>query len=179
MPIHEQRRLPGGAAVDTGIADLLEALWNLGLRTRFSCEGTSAERGDEEDSGSPAYIMFPAAADAFEFFSQTLEAISTPAYLAQIVVDVRYLTKGSTPGWRSLKRGPAVSLEFGVDPTAHERRLRGTVRFDPELMPRIEAAFAADGPRDARAAPTESAGCKAVTPKAVVDRPGESVGGVA
>jgi hypothetical protein len=145
MLVHEQLTLTGEVEVDGGIANLLTALWELGLRTSHSCQGTSAGRCDEEQAGSAAYILFPQATDAFSFFSQALEAISSPESLAQIVVDVRLLTKAGTPGWKGRKRGPAVSLELSVKPDAKERDLRGCVRFDPELMPRIEAAFAADG----------------------------------
>lgn len=144
MLIHQQVRLPGGVEVDAGISDLLIALWELGLRTSYSCEGTSAEGDEGVQVGDEAYILFPQATDAFSFFRQTLDAISTPDRVAQIVVSVRVLTRAGAPRWNRLKRGPAVSLELGVDPFA-KRDLRGCVRFDPDLMPMIEAAFAADG----------------------------------
>jgi len=97
-----------------------------------------------EHDGAGAYISFPQASDAFSFFSQTLNAISSPDRLAQIVVDVRLLTRAGSPGWRSRKRGPAVSLELSVKQDAEEPNLSGRVRFDPDLMPEIEAAFVTD-----------------------------------
>jgi hypothetical protein len=141
MLVHEQLTLRDGVQVDGGIADLLTALWELGLRTSHSCQGT-ASRGEEGRDVSAAYISFPQAADAYEFFSQTLRAISTPQSMAQVVVSVRLLTKVGMPGWETRKRGPAVSMEFGVTPEAEKQELRGCVRFDPELMPMIEAAYA-------------------------------------
>ena len=144
MNIHDQLTLPDGVAVDAGIAHLLAALWELGYRTSHSCQGTSAGSRPDED-GCEAYILFPQATDAFSFFSQTLDAISSPESVAQIVVNVRLLTKGQMPGWKTRKHGPAVTLELGVMPGAKERNLRGCVRFNPELMPQIEGAFAADG----------------------------------
>jgi hypothetical protein len=145
MLTHDQVALPGGVEVDAGIASLLRALWELGLRTSYSCQGIPVGPGEPEGAGTAAYILFPQATDAFSFFSQTLDAISTTERMAQIVVDVRLLTKGGTPGWEGLKRGPAVSLELTVRPGAKERDLRGCVRFDPDLMPEIDAAFTADG----------------------------------
>lgn len=143
MLIHEQFTLPDGLEVDVGIANLLAALWELGLQTSHSCQGTPEGHGGDDQDTSAAYILFPQATDAFSFFTQTLEAISSPESVAQIVVKVRLLTKAGTPGWKSRKRGAAVSLELGVMAGATERDLRGCVRFDPELMPRIEAALGA------------------------------------
>lgn len=148
MLAHEQLTLPDGVEVDGGIADLLTALWELGLRTSHSCQGTPG-RGEEDQDVSAAYISFPQAADAYEFFSQALRAISAPESMAQVVVTVRLLTKVGVPGWETRKRGPVVSLELGVTPGAEERDLRGCVRFDPELMPQIEAAYAAHRSRAA------------------------------
>src|SRR4051812_25476266 len=99
MLSHEQLTLPDGVAVDAGIANLLNALWELGLRTKYSCQGTPAGLCEEEQAGSGAYILFPQATDAISFFRQTLDAISTPDRLAQIVVDVRILSRPRTPGW--------------------------------------------------------------------------------
>lgn len=142
MLTHEQFTLPNGVEVDIGIADLLTALWELGLRTRHSCQGTP-NVGEEDRDVSAAYISFPEAEDAYSFFSQTLEAISTPQSLAKIVVSVRLLTKVGEPGWQTRKRGAAVSLEIGGESGATPRDLRGCARFDPELMPKVTAAFAA------------------------------------
>lgn len=143
MLLHEQVTLPDGVDVDRGIADLITALWELGLRTSNSCQGTPG--GDEGDRNTDAaYILFPEAVDAYSFFSRALETISTPDSLAQIVVSVRLLARGGTPD-AARKRGKAVSLELGVDPREGARDLRGCVRFDPELVPRVEAAFAAHG----------------------------------
>lgn len=157
MLIHEHVTVADGLEVDAGIASLLEALWALGLRTSHSCKGTAVDDGEAEDPSSAAYISFPGAADALEFFSHTLEAISTPDRKAMIVVQVRLLTKAGRPGWQHRRPGPALSLEFDVDHDANERDLRGCVRFDPELMPHVEAAFRpASGTTKAGA--TESAG---------------------
>lgn len=141
MLVHEQVTLPNGVEVDGAIADLLTAMWDLGLRTTHSCQGTPGS-GEERDR-SATYISFPQAEDAYEFFSQALRTISTPQSMAQVVVTVRLLTKIGMPGWETRKRGPVVSLELGVTPGAEERNLRGCVRFDQELMAQIEAAYAA------------------------------------
>lgn len=143
MLTHEQVTLPDGVQVDVGIATLLNALWELGLRTSYSCQGTSEEPLEETWACSASYISFPEAADALTFFSQTLGAVSTPDHLARIVVDVRYATR-ARPGWELLRRGPAVTLELSVEPGAKEGDLRGCVRFDPDLMPLVEAAFVAE-----------------------------------
>lgn len=144
MLLHEQVTLPDGVEVDRGIADLITALWELGLRTSYSCQGTPG--GDERDRNIDAgYILFPEAVDAFAFFSQALGAISTPESRAEVVVGVRLLARGGTPDASRKQRGKAVWLELGVNPHEGARDLRGCVRFDPELMPQVEAAFASPG----------------------------------
>lgn len=141
--IHEQIRLPDGVEVDTGIANLLGALWDLGLRTSHSCQGKPEDQSERYWDCSASYISFPEAADAFAFFGQTLEAISDNDSRARIVVSVR-IGNRFTPVGMSRKCGPALSLELGVKEEGNGG-LRATVRFDPDLMPRVEAAFGVDG----------------------------------
>ncbi|MET3960608.1 hypothetical protein ABIE44_000542 [Marmoricola sp. OAE513] len=136
---HEQLTMPDGIEVDVGIAPLLRSLWELGLRTSYSCQGTSPpEPGGD---GRESYISFPDAADGSRFFAETLEALSVPGRVAQIKVSVQFGSKPPRPGREYLKSGSPVVLELSLNPSVSERRLRGCVRFDPDLMPEIEAAF--------------------------------------
>ncbi len=49
--------------LDLGIADLIEALWRLGINTEYSCEGSSAPGA----AAHVAYIAFPWVRDANPF----------------------------------------------------------------------------------------------------------------
>jgi hypothetical protein len=139
VPTHEQVVLANGVAVDAGMASLVTALWELGLRTSYSCQGTPDEPSLEEWTRAAGYILFPEAQDAIAFFNKALGAASAPEHWAHIVIEVRHL---STPTAPYEKRGPAVTLELSTDRIANKGALRGCVRFDPKLLPAIEAVFA-------------------------------------
>lgn len=61
-----------GVWVDEGIADLLEAIWDYGLRTKYSCEGGTEFRHTLNDGSTvithttESYIMFCTIEDAIK-----------------------------------------------------------------------------------------------------------------
>lgn len=66
-----------GIWVDEGIADLLEAVWDYGLRTKFSCEGGEELKRTLKDgtttviSTTESYVMFNTVDDAVTFMRTT------------------------------------------------------------------------------------------------------------
>ena len=141
MLTHEQVSMPNGVKVDVGMANLLGALWALGIRTSYSCQGTPDESAVELWTCDAGYIQFPDATDALAFFAKTLGPITDPERWVQIVIEVRH---PSAPGEPFVRRSPSVTLELTKDHHGDEGSLRGCVRFDPKLLPVVEAVFDAD-----------------------------------
>jgi len=66
MTTHTQVEV-AGIEVDEGIAELLEMLWDHGIKTQFSCQGGLRET---------AMIMFPSVGDATLFMEGTLRPLN-------------------------------------------------------------------------------------------------------
>ena len=65
MTIHEHVTI-NGIQIDKGLERIIRALWNVGIKTQFSCEEYAPGR---------AHIIFPSTLDALRFVEYTHEVI--------------------------------------------------------------------------------------------------------
>jgi len=116
---HEQSEV-FGIEVDSGLKDLLVALWQLGLDTQYSCEGHSEHyvpglTGSWEES---AQIFFTDADGALKFVKKSMELLGDDGY--------------HEGGYR-------MHVCNGIDSPI----VRAEVRFSPALIHRLTDAWTA------------------------------------
>jgi hypothetical protein len=73
-PPHRQIQSSRGVLIDEGIAELVEAVWRVGIDTSHSCQGGQAVNfeGDRwRDDDVRAYILFPTVDDALSFMRRS------------------------------------------------------------------------------------------------------------
>lgn len=71
---HEQLTVRG-VDVDTLIAPLLQAVWDYGFETQFSCQGNPLHHAIMPTATSEAYILFTRRDDAYAFQCRTAEML--------------------------------------------------------------------------------------------------------
>lgn len=115
-------------AVDAAMAEIIEALWDLGIRTRHCCQGNFDVDPALVMKKDFAYIMFDDI-DGLRAFLELFEGTDLAARRAGQRWD--WADDGTTP----LPRLPrAWMFDAGVHPPRHDGELfviSGTVRFPP------------------------------------------------
>jgi len=73
-PPHRQIETSRGLLIDENITELVEAVWQAGIDTSYSCQGGQAinfENDRWRDDAVPAYICFPSVDDALQFMTRS------------------------------------------------------------------------------------------------------------
>lgn len=76
--LHRQVATSRGFEVDEGLAEMLEAMWDSGIDTQFSCQNVAYSGWGYQPSntGKFAHIVFPTVEDAVAFVGMTMKMAS-------------------------------------------------------------------------------------------------------
>ena len=98
--VHPQVETSTGVFVDEDMKDLLEAVWEFGLRTKYSCQGgDKIWQHKQMILVHDAYIMFPTVQEALKFLTTSREIVDWQT-IATMTMDLMPKGKGACVRWQ-------------------------------------------------------------------------------